>query len=102
MSSANFHMSEEFPVVERSFIMTTKSHGPILVPCGIPASGYKFSRQCLEYIKMADVIEYARQCGLYMTTELNTDHKRKGRSRLYHIVENNFDTNSYDLRPISN
>ena len=36
---------------------------------------------------MTDVIEYVRRSTLN-TTKLNTDHKRKGRSRLYHIVEN--------------
>ena len=38
---------------------------------------------------MTDVIEYLRRCTLSMTN-LNTALKRKGRSRLYHIVENDF------------
>ena len=40
---------------------------------------------------MTDVIEYVRRSTLNMTN-VNTAHKRKGRSRLYHIVENDFAT----------
>ena len=46
------------------------------------------SREC---IKVTDVIEYVRRSTLNMTN-LNTAHKRKGRSTLYHIVENDFVT----------
>ena len=38
---------------------------------------------------MTDVTEYVQRLTLNMT-KLNTAHKRKGRSRLYHIVENDF------------
>ena len=38
VSPANFHMANrESSVVVRSFVMTKKSHGPMRVPCGIPA-----------------------------------------------------------------
>ena len=40
---------------------------------------------------MTNVIEYARRFTLNMTN-LNKAHKRKGRSRLYRIVENDFAT----------
>ena len=42
---------------------------------------------------MTDVIEYARRFTLNMTN-LNTAFQKKGRSTLYHIVEN--DDDSYD------
>ena len=42
-------------------------------------------------IKMTDVIEYVRRSTLNMTS-LHTAHKRKDRSRLYHVVENLFAT----------
>ena len=45
---------------------------------------------------MTDVIEYVRRSTLIMTN-LNTVHKRKGRSRLYHIVENDFPTTKCKL-----
>ena len=37
VSSANFHMEERVLLIVRSLIITKKSHGPIRVPCGIPA-----------------------------------------------------------------
>ena len=37
VSSANFHMEERLLLTVRSLIITKKSHGPIRVPCGIPA-----------------------------------------------------------------
>ena len=37
VSSANDHMEEKVLLVVRSLIITKKSHGPIRVPCGIPA-----------------------------------------------------------------
>ena len=40
-------------------------------------------------MKVTGVIEYVRRCTLN-TTNLNTVHKRQGRSGLYHIVENDF------------
>ena len=43
------------------------------------------------YINVTDVIEYARRSTLNMTN-LGKTHKRKGRSRLYHIVANDFAT----------
>ena len=47
VSSANFHMEERALLVVRSLIMTKKSHhGPIRVPCGIPAgTGLKSEKQ---------------------------------------------------------
>ena len=38
-------------------------------------------------MKVTDVIEYVRRTTLN-STNLSTTHKRKDRSRLYHIVEN--------------
>ena len=44
VSSANFHVEER--VLLRSLIITEKSHGPIRVPCGIPAgTGLKSEKQ---------------------------------------------------------
>ena len=40
---------------------------------------------------VTDVIDYVRRSTLNMTN-LNTTLKRKGRSELYHIVENDFST----------
>ena len=40
---------------------------------------------------MTGVIEYGRRSTLSVTN-MNTAHKRKGRSRLYNIVENDFAT----------
>ena len=38
VSSAHFHIIEErVLLIVRSLILTKKSHGPIRVPCGIPA-----------------------------------------------------------------
>ena len=41
--------------------------------------------------QVTDVIESARRSTLSMTN-MNTDHKRKGRSKLYNIVENDLVT----------
>ena len=41
--------------------------------------------------QVSDVIEYVHRCTFNMTN-LNTIHKRKDRSRLYHVVEDNFPT----------
>ena len=48
-----------------------------------------------ENIKVTDGIEYVRR-STFNTTNLNTVHKGKGRSRLYHIPENDFATTCYD------
>ena len=53
-------------------------------------SSYTY-HECREYIKVTDVIEYVRRSTLDMTN-LNEAHKREGRSRLYHIIENDFPT----------
>ena len=46
VSSANFHIEERVLLVVRSLIIIKKSHGPIRVPCGIPAgTGIKFEKQ---------------------------------------------------------
>lgn len=46
VSSANFYMLERVLLVVRSLIITKKSHGPIRVPCGIPAgTGLKSVKQ---------------------------------------------------------
>ena len=37
VSSANFHIGERALLDVRSLIIAKKSHGPIRVPCGIPA-----------------------------------------------------------------
>ena len=46
VSSANFHIEERALLDVRSLIITKKSHGPIRVPCGIPAgTGLKSEKQ---------------------------------------------------------
>ena len=60
------------------------SFGSMLIPLQFP-----FSCECHEYNKVTDVIEYVRRSTLNMTN-LNAAHKRKGRSTLYHIVQNDF------------
>ena len=46
-----------------------------------------FIEYSCEYIKVTDVIEYSRRSTL-IVTDLNTAHKRKSRSGLHHIVQN--------------
>ena len=46
VSSANIHIEERALLDVRSLIITKKSHGPTLVPCGIPAgTGLKSEKQ---------------------------------------------------------
>ena len=59
-----------------------------IVWCILMPSPFPFSR---EHIKVTDVMEYMRRSTLHMTN-LNTANKRKCRSSLYHIVENDFAT----------
>ena len=40
LSSANFNMEERVLRIVRSLVITKESHGPIRVPCGIPAETY--------------------------------------------------------------
>ena len=54
---------------------------------------------CREYIKVTDVIEYTRRSTLNFTN-LNTAHKRKGRSKLHQIVENDFVTTATTKRKL--
>ena len=53
-------------------------------------AGYATVFECCQYIKVIEEIEYVRRSTLNMTNFNIINHKKKGRSRLCCIVENDF------------
>ena len=62
-----------------------------MIICSNFKAQFPFGDECRNYIKVTDVIEHVRR-STHKMTNLNTAHKRKGRSSLYHIAEKGFAT----------